>query len=61
MWRHTSAVMALTANINRDPKQSRPFKPSDFDPYSDQQASDENVIDVTPETRAEFKNAFRGF
>jgi len=53
--------MALTANINRDPKQSRPFKPSDFNPYSDRQREDENVIEVTPETKAEFKKAFRGF
>jgi hypothetical protein len=60
MWRHTSALMALTANINRDPKQSRPFEPSDFNPYGDRRREDENVIEVTPETRAEFKKAFKG-
>jgi len=33
-WAHTSTVMALLANINRDPKKkSSPFKPADFDPY----------------------------
>jgi len=33
-WAHTSTVMALLANINRDPrKKSTPFKPADFDPY----------------------------
>ena len=31
-WSHTSAVMALVANVNRDPKKTRAFKPSDFDP-----------------------------
>ena len=31
-WSHTSAVMALVANVNRDPKKTRTFKPSDFDP-----------------------------
>jgi hypothetical protein len=33
-WRHTSAVMALLANIHRDPKKTRPFRPADFDPYA---------------------------
>jgi len=35
-WAHTSLVCALIANANRDPKRSRPFKPSDFDPYARQ-------------------------
>ncbi len=33
-WGHTSAILTLIANVNRDPKKTRPFKPSDFDPYS---------------------------
>ena len=33
-WRHTSSVMALIANSNRDPKKSRPLKPRDFDPFA---------------------------
>jgi len=33
-WAHTSALMALLANVNRDPKKGRAFRPSDFDPYS---------------------------
>lgn len=33
-WGHTAAILALIANVNRDPKKTRPFKPSDFDPYS---------------------------
>jgi len=33
-WAHTSAILTLIANVNRDPKKTRPFKPSDFDPYS---------------------------
>lgn len=32
-WNHTASLMALLANINRDPKkQSSPFKPEDFHP-----------------------------
>jgi hypothetical protein len=33
-WGHTSSVLAMLANVNRDPKKSRRFRPSDFDPYS---------------------------
>ena len=32
-WNHTAALMALTANCHRDPKQrSTPFEPNDFHP-----------------------------
>jgi len=33
-WQHTSVVLAMLANTHRDPKRTRAFKPSDFDPYS---------------------------
>lgn len=33
-WSHTSAVLALIANVNRDPKRSTPFKPDDFNPHA---------------------------
>jgi len=33
-WQIASAQMALLANVNRDPKRNRAFKPTDFDPYS---------------------------
>jgi hypothetical protein len=32
-WMHTSALMALTANINRG-KNARPFEWNDFNPYA---------------------------
>ena len=32
-WARTSAVLAMIANVNRDPKRTRVFKPSDFDPF----------------------------
>ncbi len=32
-WSHTSAVMALLANVHRDPKKKpSPYKPADFHP-----------------------------
>lgn len=33
-WGRTSAILALIANAHRDAKKTRPFKPSDFDPYA---------------------------
>ena len=33
-WSHTSTVLAMIANVNRDPKKSDPFRPSDFDPHA---------------------------
>jgi hypothetical protein len=32
-WGRTASLMALLANVNRDPKKHRPFRPSDFDPH----------------------------
>lgn len=31
-WNHTAAVLAMLANVNRDPKKGRAFKPADFHP-----------------------------
>lgn len=33
-WTHTSMVLSLIANVNRDPKKGRAFTPSDFDPWA---------------------------
>ncbi len=32
-WNHTSAILAMLANVHRDAKKSRPFKPADFHPH----------------------------
>ena len=33
-WQHTSAVLCLIANVNRNPKnQPRPFRPDQFNPH----------------------------
>lgn len=31
-WNHTAAVLAMLANVNRDPKKGRPLKLADFHP-----------------------------
>jgi len=33
-WDRTAAILALTANINRDPRRGRPLTPADFNPYA---------------------------
>jgi hypothetical protein len=32
-WGRAASLMSLLANVNRDPKKHRPFRPSDFDPH----------------------------
>ena len=36
-WGIASTLLALIANVNRDPKRSRSLKPSDFDPFAARQ------------------------
>jgi len=35
-WGRASALLALIANVNRDPKKGVPFTPSDFNPHERQ-------------------------
>jgi len=54
MWNHTSSVMALMANANRDPKRRpTPFEPSDFTPYRD---DDDTTTTGSNEVTEEQKN-----
>jgi len=48
-WAHTSALMALIANINRDPKKHRAFRPDDFNPYvrAERQAAAVTITDMS--------------
>jgi hypothetical protein len=32
-WSHTGSILCLLANLHRDPKKHRPFKPGDFSPF----------------------------
>jgi hypothetical protein len=38
-WNHTAAVLAMIANVNRDPKKGRPLNPADFHPMQEAQVS----------------------
>ncbi len=33
-WGRTSALLALIANANRDPRRTKAFSPDDFNPYA---------------------------
>jgi hypothetical protein len=46
-WMHTSALMALMANLQRDPKKSRPLKPADFNPYAKRKSESRQQADVS--------------
>ena len=58
-WQHTSSIMALIANVNRDPKKTKPFKPSDFDPMQ-KMTSRPDVIEVTKDNITQLKQLFTG-
>ncbi len=34
-WQRTASLMALLANCHRNPKKSKPYKPSDFYPFAE--------------------------
>ncbi|MCI0333700.1 MAG: hypothetical protein L0228_10820 [Planctomycetes bacterium] len=32
-WNHTASILAMLANVHRDPKKSRALRPADFHPH----------------------------
>ena len=57
-WQYTSSILALIANVNRDPKKSKEFKPSDFNPTLSTSRPD--VIVVNKENVSLLKTMFTG-
>ena len=57
-WQHTSSLLALIANVNRDPKKTQEFKPSDFNPTLSTSRPD--VIVVDKENVSLLKKMFTG-
>jgi len=57
-WAHSSVLLALIVNVNRDPKKTRAFKPADFDPYADKY-SKRGVV-VNKDNISVLRNAFVG-
>jgi hypothetical protein len=58
-WSQTSSVLAMLANVNRDPKKTKPFYPADFDPYTAKRQKS-NAVVVTKENIEAMRNAFLG-
>ena len=58
-WAHTAALMALIANVNRDPKKSRSFKPADFDPFRQKTVGGRRAEAIEVKDMAVLKDAFR--
>jgi len=47
-WDHTSVVLALVANVHRDPRRrSDPFMPAEFHPYERPRAEEPLKVDIT--------------
>ena len=47
-WNHTSVVLALLANVHRDPRRrSDPFMPAEFHPYERPRAAEPLKADIT--------------
>lgn len=58
-WQHTSAILALIANVNRGPKKTKLFKPSDFNPTLNQSSRPDGIV-VDKENIALLKKMFVG-
>lgn len=56
-WQHTSAILALLYNCNRDPKKTKPAKPSDFNPFEGKSGG---PILVTKDNIGQLRKRFTG-
>lgn len=43
-WNHTASLMALIANVNRDPKRGRALRPADFHPMLESQPQESRPL-----------------
>ena len=55
-WNHTSATLAMLANVNRDPKKHGPYRPEDFHPLK--RRGNSQGIRVTPQNIGLLKKVF---
>lgn len=58
-WDHTAGLMALMANLNRDPKRRpQPYQPDDFHPLIAKRKT--TGVKLTKASFGQFKKAFVG-
>ena len=56
MWNHTSSVLAMVANVNRDRKrQSKPYIPADFNPYETENTGHRELTEQDIQTIASWR------
>ena len=55
-WNHTSAVLAMLANVNRDPKKHGPYRPEEFHPLKRRDRS--HGVPITRENVSLLKKVF---
>ena len=58
-WQHTSAILALIANVNRDPKKTKAYKPSEFNPMLTNTDKADAVV-ITNDNVSILRKAFTG-
>lgn len=52
LWNHTASLMALHANLNRDPKRTpQPYKPETFIPYTQERKKAKFVHELSDEEK----------
>lgn len=59
-WNHTGAVLAMIANVNRDPKRGRPLTATDFNPYTAAERRRAHGIRMGRDNVSEWKAALLG-
>jgi hypothetical protein len=57
-WSRASALMALLANVNRDPKRGRPFSPEDFSPFAARRQSRSGGVPLTKDNLHILRQAY---
>lgn len=60
-WNHTAALMALIANVNRNPKaKASPWRPEDFHPLPEERRHRERAAKMPTWMRRRIGHAFLG-
>jgi hypothetical protein len=57
-WGRASALMALLANVNRDPKRGRAFSPEDFSPFAARRRSASRGMPLTKDNLFILRQAY---
>ena len=57
-WEHTGAMLAMTANVNRDPRKGKAFTPDDFNPWKIGQSSGSRGVRLTTDNLHSLKKIF---